>query len=157
MGPRFQKRGNLAHVSLGLGHRRGFNGAALSEARKPGSAVGSSARMSASMGPRFQKRGNSTSVPALYGTHFASMGPRFQKRGNTAACLCRDRESAASMGPRFQKRGNCAASASIDRGDRASMGPRFQKRGNQSAAKRFALSIVLLQWGRAFRSAETSR
>ncbi len=58
------------------------------------------------------------------------------------------------MGPRFFKRGNNGGSGMITFPHNASMGPRFFKRGNLTGQV-LALGIdKMLQWGRAFSSAE---
>ena len=59
------------------------------------------------------------------------------------------------MGPRFRKRGNVMLAGCAQTSLTASMGPRFRKRGNELNWFYSALPTVLLQWGRAFGSAET--
>ena len=106
MGPRSQKRGNV----VGCNDRRcghgGFNGAALTEARKPGDRA----------------------LIAVTFRHFngaALTEARKRWYWRPPACL----RAPTSMGPRSQKRGNGAAAVGSGR-PRTSMGPRSQKRGN---------------------------
>ena len=86
----------------------------------------------------------------------ASMGPRSEERGNTEKTLEKCVTVYASMGPRSEERGNAAALDDLGDVSPASMGPRSEERGNV-ALKKVACFSLMLQWGRAPKSAETSR
>ena len=181
LGPRSQKRGNPQNPCLKFHGPIGFNGAALTEARKPAASHANLVSWKASMGPRSQKRGNEAQIHGVKIDLAASMGPRSQKRGNcgrasqwmteqsgfNGAALTEARKPTstrradqasglASMGPRSQKRGNAVNEIVAFDAVLASMGPRSQKRGNRCSSLHDGHGTKL-QWGRAHRSAETGR
>jgi len=85
------------------------------------------------------------------------MGPRSRERGNMSmrapVIIARD----ASMGPRSRERGNLTDCQGCNQSSRASMGPRSRERGNLACQAKEAKSKLVLQWGRAHVSAETSQ
>jgi len=108
-----------------------FNGAALFQARK------------SILPPPF----SSISFVLQWGRAFSS-AEIYSTESNSSAI------SFASMGPRFFKRGNQKDKKNRDDEQIASMGPRFFKRGNMNQSPSQLPLFRLLQWGRAFSSAE---
>ena len=207
MGPRFRKRGNGARTRRTMRRKLYFNGAALSEARKPpeefgeferdfelqwGRAFGSAETgltstpampsSKTSMGPRFRKRGNVEQASAPSPTPKLQWGRAFGSAETATSPRWQAGANQTSMGPRFRKRGNVDDPGERRRCVYTSMGPRFRKRGNNQSDNHFnyfqlafngaALSearkptpetgegivkTMLLQWGRAFGSAETTK
>src|SRR5271157_6098631 len=113
-----------------MGIEAGFNGAALTGARK-------------------------SSGDASHAAHaFASMGPRSRERGNVVRASRCDVRPLASMGPRSRERGNEAAEKAAEKSHEASMGPRSRERGNKPQPGVLPVAQRQLQWGRAHVSAE---
>ena len=131
MGPRFRKRGNIDVAARSISTGSCFNGAALSEARKP------------------------ENQTMTYPETLLQWGRAFGSAETRAHAQEPRRRHRASMGPRFRKRGNLGFGSGTALDPIASMGPRFRKRGNSPWCWRWVCMTFWLQWGRAFGSAET--
>ena len=107
------------------------------------------------MGPRFRKRGNQRLRNRAVWRTVPSMGPRFRKRGNSALVNELRAALVPSMGPRFRKRGN-GRRAVLDCDNYIPFnGAALSEARKRSSSIGKRSMITILQWGRAFGSAET--
>ena len=83
------------------------------------------------------------------------MGPRIEIRGDDVWVVVLEHGARASMGPRIEIRGDVAETLPDPQPVLASMGPRIEIRGDVAVIVDALCVLVLLQWGRGSRSAET--
>jgi len=158
MGPRSQKRGNVPDEEVSAAELVGFNGAALTEARKRGSATTSgSSNSTLQWGRAHRSAETSKAYPAIaWPPWLASMGPRSQKRGNNISSSLLALAWPALQWGRAHRSAETLPQIFLCRvRGIASMGPRSQKRGNAGDSAGSSILNSGLQWGRAHRSAET--
>ena len=112
----------------------------------------------ASMGPQLYRCGNSstTSRRTVQDTSFNGAAT-LSLRKPVPFCDPYCAEEYASMGPQLYRCGNLTARRSGDTGNGASMGPQLYRCGNQDSAYIPSDRPSMLQWGRNFIVAETSR
>ena len=181
MGPRFRKRGNFRLRLERVFDKHAFNGAALSEARKPilnrlkwhnnlnlqwGRAFGSaetrpplapclllfSLQWGRAFGSAETNRAmTKTRITTSFNGAALSEARKLPNETKTTTYMV----AGPSMGPRFRKRGNTASAKQRAIAFLTFNGAALSEARKQMLIPDVLTPIVFLQWGRAFGSAET--